>query len=59
MPVFNDQHASRRCAPEDLDKERGAVLEEWRMGRDSAGRAQEAHWQLIMKGCRVRTGPIC
>ena len=48
-------HAPRRCAPGDLDKERGAVLEEWRMGRDSAGRAQEAHWQLIMKGCRVRS----
>ncbi len=30
------------------------MLEEWRMGRDSAGRAQEAHWQLIMAGCRVR-----
>ena len=39
--------------------ERGAVLEEWRMGRDSAGRAQEAHWQLIMKGCRVRLRELC
>ena len=38
--------------------ERGAVLEEWRMGRDSAGRAQEAHWRLIMQGCRVRPPPL-
>ncbi|GAX81449.1 hypothetical protein CEUSTIGMA_g8878.t1 [Chlamydomonas eustigma] len=41
-----------RCAPQDLKKERGAVLEEWRMTRDAAGRAQEAHWKLIMKGSK-------
>mmetsp|Transcript_12208 Transcript_12208/g.26250 ORF Transcript_12208/g.26250 Transcript_12208/m.26250 type:complete len:1102 (+) Transcript_12208:74-3379(+) len=41
-----------RCAPGDISKERGAVLEEWRMSRDAAGRAQEAHWQLIMQGSR-------
>lgn len=39
-----------RCAPEDLAKERGAVLEEWRMGRDSRGRAQEAQWKLMLQG---------
>jgi hypothetical protein len=43
-----------RCAPEDLAKERGAVLEEWRMGKDSGGRAQEAHWKLILQGSKVR-----
>jgi len=26
-----------RAAPDDLSKERGAVLEEWRMSRDAAG----------------------
>jgi hypothetical protein len=30
-------------------KERGAVLEEWRMSRDAAGRLQEAHWKLILE----------
>ncbi|BDA41495.1 probable zinc protease PqqL [Coccomyxa sp. Obi] len=43
---------SIRCSPEDLAKERGAVLEEWRMGKDSAGRAQEAHWELILQGSK-------
>ncbi|KAG1666686.1 hypothetical protein FOA52_013598 [Chlamydomonas sp. UWO 241] len=41
---------SIRCAQEDIEKERGAVMEEWRMGRDAAGRSQEAHWKLIMEG---------
>lgn len=46
-------YCSPRCSPEDLAKERGAVLEEWRMGKDSAGRAQEAHWELILQGSKV------
>jgi hypothetical protein len=37
-----------RCAPEDLEKERGAVMEEWRMGNDSSGRAAQAHWKCIL-----------
>ncbi|GIL48315.1 hypothetical protein Vafri_4598 [Volvox africanus] len=41
-----------RCAPTDLDKERGAVLEEWRMSRDAGGRLQEAHWKLIFQGSK-------
>ncbi|GFR46295.1 hypothetical protein Agub_g7851, partial [Astrephomene gubernaculifera] len=41
-----------RCSPSDLSKERGAVLEEWRMSRDAQGRMQEAHWQLIFQGSR-------
>lgn len=43
----------RRCSPEDLQVERGPVLEEWRMGKDSVGRAQEAHWELILQGSKV------
>ncbi|KAJ9517538.1 hypothetical protein QJQ45_024978 [Haematococcus lacustris] len=41
-----------RCAAGDLAKERGAVLEEWRMARNAQGRAAEAHWRLIMQGSR-------
>ncbi|GIL74679.1 hypothetical protein Vretimale_2315 [Volvox reticuliferus] len=41
-----------RCDPADLDKERGAVLEEWRMSRDAGGRLQEAHWKLIFQGSK-------
>jgi hypothetical protein len=46
----------RRCAPEDLARERGPVLEEWRMSRTSGGRMQEAHWKLILEGSKC-VGP--
>ncbi|KAG0557873.1 hypothetical protein KC19_11G163400 [Ceratodon purpureus] len=39
-----------RISDEDLEKERGAVLEELRGGRNAMGRTQEAHWMLLMKG---------
>ena len=42
-----------RCGQEDLDRERGAVLEEWRSGRGASGRAAEAHWKLLMKDNKV------
>eukprot|EP00877_Chromochloris_zofingiensis_P010304 jgi/Chrzof1/5527/Cz16g06120.t1 len=41
-----------RCDPGDLAKERGAVMEEWRMQRDTAGRTQSAHWKLMLQGSR-------
>lgn len=50
----NNTHPNNKsnnsCAPSDLEKERGPVLEEWRMGRTSGGRMQEAHWRLILEG---------
>eukprot|EP01025_Chloroclados_australasicus_P009149 TRINITY_DN13521_c0_g1_i3.p1 TRINITY_DN13521_c0_g1~~TRINITY_DN13521_c0_g1_i3.p1 ORF type:complete len:1012 (-),score=156.71 TRINITY_DN13521_c0_g1_i3:256-3291(-) len=42
-----------RCAGEDLDKERGPVLEEWRGTKDSVGgRLADAHWRLMFQGCQ-------
>ena len=41
-----------RCAPDDLERERGAVLEEWRATRNSAGRTQEASWRQMLAGSR-------
>jgi hypothetical protein len=52
-PTLNPFPRAARCAPEDLAKERGAVLEEWRMGRSWAGRVQQAHWQLLLQGSKV------
>ena len=46
-------HLARRCSTEDLDNERGAVMEEWRSGKDSRGRVAEAQWRLIMQGTKV------
>jgi hypothetical protein len=42
-----------RVSEEDLEKERGAVLEELRGSRNALGRMQEAHWVLMMKGSQV------
>eukprot|EP00899_Mesostigma_viride_P018829 jgi/Mesvir1/26948/Mv20668-RA.1 len=41
-----------RISDSDLEKERGAVLDEWRQGRDSRGRAAEAYWKLAMGGSK-------
>ncbi|XP_078169088.1 insulinase (Peptidase family M16) protein isoform X3 [Carex rostrata] len=41
-----------RVSAEDLEKERGAVLEEYRGGRNAAGRMQDAHWILMFEGSK-------
>lgn len=42
-----------RVSADDLEKERGAVMEEYRGGRNAAGRMQDAHWVLMMEGSKV------
>lgn len=42
-----------RVAAEDLEKERGAVLEEYRGGRNATGRMQDSHWTLLFEGSKV------
>jgi hypothetical protein len=44
-----------RISAEDLDKERGAVLEEYRGGRNATGRMQDSHWTLLFQGSKVIT----
>ncbi|OMO91643.1 hypothetical protein COLO4_18249 [Corchorus olitorius] len=41
-----------RVSKEDLEKERGAVMEEYRGNRNASGRMQDAHWALMMEGSR-------
>lgn len=43
-----------RVSVDDLEKERGAVLEEYRGSRNANGRMQDAHWVLMMEGSKVR-----
>eukprot|EP00250_Pteridium_aquilinum_P015299 c22507_g1_i1 orf=556-3573(+) len=52
ISVLADFSTEIRVSEEDLEKERGAVLEEYRGGRNALGRMQEAHWTLMMKGSR-------
>ncbi|GAY50432.1 zinc protease PQQL-like [Citrus sinensis] len=41
-----------RVSKDDLEKERGAVLEEYRGNRNASGRMQDAHWVLMMEGSK-------
>ncbi|DBA85638.1 TPA: hypothetical protein ACH3X1_005214 [Trebouxia sp. C0004] len=50
--VFAEFATKIRCSTADLDNERGAVMEEWRSGKDSRGRVAEAQWKLIMQGTK-------
>ena len=52
LKVFAEFATRVVIADDDLDRERGAVLEEWRQGRTAAGRAAEAHWKLVLEGSR-------
>ncbi|KAL8115270.1 hypothetical protein AgCh_021928 [Apium graveolens] len=45
-----------RVSSDDLEKERGAVLEEYRGTRNANGRMQEAHWALMMEGSKELEG---
>lgn len=47
-----------RVSEGDLEKERGAVMEEYRGGRNADGRMQEAHWALMMEGSKVRSSDM-
>lgn len=42
-----------RVSKDDLDKERGAVMEEYRGNRNASGRIQDAQWILMMEGSKV------
>jgi predicted Zn-dependent peptidase len=52
VEVLSQFAFSIRSSASDLEKERGAVIEEWRQNQDATGRASEAHWKLILKGSR-------
>lgn len=41
-----------RVSQDDLEKERGAVMEEYRANRNATGRMQDAHWSLMMEGSK-------
>ncbi|KAL7167977.1 hypothetical protein ACSBR2_038415 [Camellia fascicularis] len=41
-----------RVSTDDLEKERGAVMEEYRGNRNANGRMQDAHWVLMMEGSK-------
>lgn len=51
-PAVTADRVACSCGETDLAKERGPILEEWRMNRSAQGRAGEAHWELLMRGSK-------
>lgn len=50
ISVLAEFSSEVRVSKDDLEKERGAVMEEYRGSRNAAGRMQDAHWVLMMEG---------
>ena len=38
--------------PAEIDKERGVIIEEWRLGRGAAARMQDEQFPILFKGSR-------
>jgi len=49
LAVMSEFATKVRISDDDVNDERGAVLEEMRMGKDAIGRASEEYWKLLMK----------
>ncbi|KAI4380729.1 hypothetical protein MLD38_006890 [Melastoma candidum] len=52
ISVLAEFSSEIRISTEDLEKERGAVMEEYRGNRNATGRMQDAHWALLMEGSK-------
>ena len=48
-----------RVSAEDLEKERGAVLEEYRGGCNAAGLMQDSHWVQLFEGSKKLACSLC
>ncbi|XP_021751377.1 zinc protease PQQL-like [Chenopodium quinoa] len=52
ISVLAEFSSEIRVSAEDLEKERGAVMEEYRGSRNANGRMQDSHWALMMAGSK-------
>lgn len=52
ISVLAEFSSEIRVSKDDLEKERGAVMEEYRGNRNASGRMQDAHWSLMMEGSK-------
>lgn len=52
MRVLSDWSHRATMDDEEIDKERGVVTEEWRLGRGASQRMREATWPVIFRGSR-------
>ncbi|KAL4334276.1 hypothetical protein GQ457_07G040060 [Hibiscus cannabinus] len=52
ISVLAEFSSEIRVSKDDLEKERGAVMEEYRGNRNASGRMQDAQWVLMMEGSK-------
>ncbi|XVE54136.1 hypothetical protein DITRI_Ditri03aG0056800 [Diplodiscus trichospermus] len=52
IQVLAEFSSEIRLSKDDLEKERGAVMEEYRDNRNASGRILDAYWTLMMKGSK-------
>ncbi|KAL2501112.1 Insulinase (Peptidase family M16) protein [Forsythia ovata] len=52
ISVLAEFSSEVRVSEDDLEKERGAVMEEYRGSRNANGRMQDAYWVLMMEGSK-------
>ncbi|KAL8039560.1 hypothetical protein ABFX02_10G043800 [Erythranthe guttata] len=53
ISVLAEFSSEIRVSVDDLETERGAVLEEYRGRRDADGRMNDAHWAVMLEGSKV------
>ena len=49
---FADSRTGLSFDPEEIDKERGVIIEEWRQGRGADARMQDKQFPVLLKGSR-------
>jgi zinc protease len=52
MLVLSDWAQNVTFDPEEIDKERGVVMEEWRLGRGAQGRLRDKQFPVLLEGSR-------
>jgi zinc protease len=50
--VLEDWSHDLSFEPAEIDKERGVIVEEWRLGRGAGARIQDKQWPIMLKGSR-------
>ena len=50
--VLEDWAHNLSFDPVEIDKERGVIVEEWRLGRGAGARMQDKQWPILLKGSR-------
>ncbi|HFE44604.1 MAG TPA: insulinase family protein, partial [Nannocystis exedens] len=52
MDIIEDWAHALTFDPAEVDKERGVVIEEWRLGRGASQRAFDKQWPIFLKGSK-------